>query len=279
MDINSIAENLELREGIWYSLNKSEVSYPEEGNSTCVQIEEESFWFNHRNRCITSLVSKLSPGDSFLDVGGGNGFVSMALQEKGIETIILEPGEKGAANAKKRGLRNIICSTLENAGLKERSVGAIGLFDVLEHIENDAKFLTNLHHHLKNNGHIYITVPSFGFLWSDADDLAGHFRRYTLNELNSCLQKSGFKIIYASYFFSLLPIPIFLFRSLPFRFGFKKNQNILTKRKKEHEGKSFLRTKLDKLWNWELSRISALKKIKSGSSCIVVAQKTDRSSN
>jgi SAM-dependent methyltransferase len=273
MNIISIADNLELMEGIWYSKTKSSVSYPEDGNENCLQIEKDSFWFMHRNRCIVNLVSKLSPEDILLDIGGGNGYVSLGLQEKGIRTILLEPGEKGTANAKSRGVSNIICSTLENAGLKNGSIDSAGLFDVLEHIENDQEFLNRIYQQLKPGGLIYMTVPSFNFLWSDADTHAGHYRRYTLGGLNRLLERSGFDIVYSTYFFSLLPLPLFLFRSIPSKLGLGKDPNSLKKRKSEHDQRSFIKNQMNRVWEWELNKINKQGKINFGSSCLVAARK------
>ena len=100
------------RDGILFSEKESTVSYPEIGNESCFQIEDNSFWFNHRNNCIVESVLKYSPNNIFFDVGGGNGFVAKGLNDKGITTVLVEPGIQGCLNAKKRNLGNIVCSTL-----------------------------------------------------------------------------------------------------------------------------------------------------------------------
>ena len=44
------------------------ISYPEEENEACFQIEDQSFWFRHRNDCIRELVRNFLPkgtGPSF----------------------------------------------------------------------------------------------------------------------------------------------------------------------------------------------------------------------
>ena len=49
MSLEKIAHNIKRAEnGIYYSKSESIVSYPEEGNDKCLQIEEDSFWFNHK---------------------------------------------------------------------------------------------------------------------------------------------------------------------------------------------------------------------------------------
>ena len=65
------------------------------------------------------------PKGAIFDVGGGNGYVAMALQRSGIDAVVVEPGP-GALNAKQRGLRLVIQSTLEDAGFKNESITAFG---------------------------------------------------------------------------------------------------------------------------------------------------------
>src|ERR1051325_285053 len=192
IEIDSIANNLFLKEGIWFSKNQSSISYPEEGNDNYFLIEERSFWFKHRNACIEELVHKWSPNSSFFDIGGGNGFVSLALQRKGIDTILLEPGIRGIINGKKRGIHQLVCSTIQDAGFREESIPAAGLFDVIEHMENDVDLLKKIATHLVPNGKLYITVPAYTWLWSEEDVFAGHYRRYTCSSIKRALQKAGY---------------------------------------------------------------------------------------
>jgi SAM-dependent methyltransferase len=55
----------------------------------------------------------------------------------------------------------------------------LGMFDVLEHIADDANALSWAADHLEPDGILVLTVPAFQFLWSELDDVAHHFRRYT----------------------------------------------------------------------------------------------------
>lgn len=102
--INDYSKDLFFKNGIYYSRNIQDVSYPEDGYNRCFQIEENSFWFNHRNKCIISVVEQYPPRGFLFDVGGGNGFVSLALQKEGFKTVLVEPGISGVQNAKSRGL-------------------------------------------------------------------------------------------------------------------------------------------------------------------------------
>ena len=118
MDLTKITSHLSRAEsGIWTPRDAAAVtlSFPEGGHGDCFEIEDRSFWFAHRNECI-SLALKRYPFDGpLLDVGGGNGAVSKRLEADGIETVMMEPGPEGASNARTRGLTTVVCATLEQA--------------------------------------------------------------------------------------------------------------------------------------------------------------------
>lgn len=272
MSFKFLNEKFEYKNGIYFSLKRDSISYPEEGNQNCFQIEEDSFWFKHRNNLLITLINKFCKNKVFFDVGGGNGFVSKGVQNSGIETVLIEPGVEGCLNAQKRGVNHIICSTLSEAGFTKNSLDAIGLFDVVEHIEDDSSFLEDCNHFLKSQGYIFITVPAYSFLWSHDDVYAGHFRRYTLKSIQSVLERSGFKISYKTYIFSFLPLPIFLFRTLPSKM--RKYKPIeLSKSQNEHKKKGLMSKVLDLVLKREEHKINNLKMIPFGGSCLIVAQK------
>lgn len=275
INLENYSTELVEKDGILFSKRESKISYPEVGNESCFQIEENSFWFNHRNNCIAEGVLRYCSNSVFFDIGGGNGFVAGGLEKKGISTVLVEPGIQGCLNAKKRNLKNIVCSTLENASFKNNTIPAIGLFDVVEHIDNDVEFLTNVHKLLIENGLVFITVPAYKTLWSNEDVEAGHFRRYTKSELKNKLMSIGFKVEYSTYIFSVLVVAVFLFRALPCKLGLNKKSNNLDKHKKDHESKKgFIDKVLNLIWKFELNKIKTGKELPLGGSCFLIARKT-----
>ena len=274
-DIAAITENLTLSSnGIWVAKTDRAISYPEDGHEACFAVEDTSFWFGHRNNVIKHLVDEYSPGSPFFDIGGGNGCVSSALQGVGVDVALIEPGVRGAHNAKERGVGTVIQSTLEDAGFAPGSIPSAGLFDVVEHIEMELDFLRLVHHYMQPSGKIYITVPAFQFLWSQEDASAGHFRRYTTQSLTEALSKAGFAVEYCSYFFAFLVPPIFLLRSIPSRLGFRDKSDASGTTKKEHSsGSGLVNAVLQKCLNVELKRIQSKQQIFIGSSCVAVATK------
>jgi hypothetical protein len=127
---------------------------------------------------------------------------------------------------------------------------------------------------LKDDGLVFMTVPAYQTLWSDEDDDAGHFRRYTLTQIENRLIQAGFKIEYSTYIFSILPLPVFLLRSLPSRLGLYKGVDDMEAHKAEHKQKSGVVDKvLKRIWSLELEKIRQGGKILTGGTCFVVARK------
>lgn len=150
----------------------------------------------------------------------------------------------------------------------------VGLFDVLEHFENDVKLLKLVHYFLKDNGFIFVTVPAFNLLWTQIDDISMHFKRYSIKDLINILRKSGFKIIYATYFFSLFIIPLFLIRKIPYLLGKNYTYQEIQKRENNcHKKTNIINKYLNKFFNLELYLIKNNFKIPFGTSCYVIAQK------
>ncbi|CAA6676544.1 MULTISPECIES: bifunctional 2-polyprenyl-6-hydroxyphenol methylase/3-demethylubiquinol 3-O-methyltransferase UbiG [unclassified Lentimonas] len=274
MNINQLANNLTLSHGIWKSGDKSSISYPDDGNTIFFEIEDNSFWFQHRNRCLRKVINHYRPNGMILDIGGGNGYVTKGLIEEGFDVCLMEPGKSGIKNAQRRGIENLICSTFQDAEFKDGVIPAIGLFDVLEHIEDEQALLDELHRSMQNAGKLYLTVPAHQILWAQEDIDAGHYRRYTTESIKNVLEASGFRILHSTYIFSPLPLPIFLFRSLPSRLGLVRNASNADKHKSEHSHKRGLVGKfIDLMLNRELDKIALNKRIGKGSSCLIVAEK------
>ncbi|WP_323756880.1 class I SAM-dependent methyltransferase [Roseivirga sp.] len=263
---------LKEEKGIWYSPNTDAISYPKEGNSLCYQLEDNSYWFAHRNTCLSFIINKYATEGVFADVGGGNGFVSAMLQESGHHVVLIEPGQTGCFNAKKRGIEKVACARLEDVDWSKSELKNAGIFDVLEHIEAHEVFLKTIHSALAENGKLFITVPSFQHLWSQEDVKAGHFRRYTKKSLSQVLSRAGFKMTYSSYMFSCLHLPIYVLRTLPTKLGLRRSDFKNDENEHGTEG-GFMISMIKRLLKREQNNLMDGKTARFGSSLVVVAVK------
>jgi SAM-dependent methyltransferase len=236
-------------------------------------VEEKSYWFKHRNRVIAEVFREYPPRGWVADIGGGNGFVTQFLQQLGYDMVLVEPGEDGIRLAQQRGIRQIIGTTLQDAEFKPNSVPAVGLFDTLEHIQDDSGFLKSLRGILEPGGRIYITVPSHEALRSVEDDYVGHYRRYSRKNLIHAIQTSGLVVDYCSYFFTLLVFPILFLRSLPYRLGLAREFDEKWFVRQLNPGSPLLDRIIYLLINWEIHQMARIRSIGFGASLIVAAHK------
>ena len=256
-------------DGVWRGRGQETISYPTAGNAECFEVEDNSFWFAHRNECLQAVLRKFPTTGPFFDIGGGNGFVAAAIQSKcGLPVVLVEPGADGTQHAQARKIGTIVHATLNEAHFHDHSLPAVGLFDVLEHICEEQDFLREIKRCLAPHGRFYLTVPASFWLWSDADVQAGHFRRYTITSLRRALLRGGFRPLFISRFFSPLPLPLFLCRSLPSLFGRRRMPSQNYSRQHRAGEQSWLKA----VWRWEINRLALGSGICSGTSCLAVAE-------
>ncbi|HET6430799.1 class I SAM-dependent methyltransferase [Dyella sp.] len=263
-------------QGIYVGPRVGDVSYSQTGHADCFQVEDRSFWFRHRNDCIAALVTRFPYTGTLLDIGGGNGYVSQRLIALGGDVVLIEPGPMGALNARKqRGIDNVACALLEDAGFKPGTFGAIGMFDVIEHIEDDRGFLDQIAPLLAADGRLYLTVPCHTWLWSGADVSAGHFRRHTRRSLQALLSER-FVIDYISYFFQPLVLPQWLLRALPYRLG-RGRDSVLSTAAEHGTSEGLMVRVLERLLRPELQKVMRGETIRFGASALVAARLKPRS--
>ena len=275
MEIDSITRNfLKDKYGIVHSRKMADISYPSTGNDFYFQLEDKSFWFRHRNNCILEAVRRYPPKGEILDIGGGNGYVTKRLIDEGYPAVLLEPGLSGAFNGKVgRNLPHVICSTLQDLDLRDASVAAAGCFDVIEHIDDDAAFVTDVARILQPKGMLYLTLPAKQWLWSACDVYTGHFRRHYMKTVEALLGEH-FDIIYFTYFFGCLAVPLFLLKAIPYRLGLIREKPNFFSNETEHGTSGGLTASLIELMlKNETKMIREGRRKTIGTSCLVVASR------
>jgi len=174
-------------------------------------------WELARLRALESLIQRIPSSQAdlrVLDVGCGDGFIIQELSKKncfknitGIDIHI--PAQEAAtiSNAK----NNITCFN-DYAYLKEEYYNLTLLLDVIEHVEDDKVFLSNIvTRYVAPAGYMIITAPAFQFLFSSHDRFLKHYRRYTRKELLKIIETANLKLLRSGYFFmSLFPVRLFL---------------------------------------------------------------------
>ncbi len=175
------------------------------------RTEEDHWWFRGRRSVIRSVLKKIprSQGETALDVGCGTGLNTEILNTLGFSAEGLEFSEDAIGLARLRSPNMTLRKgSFPDVDLGGKRYNLITLFDVLEHIEDDAGALRVAHSLLQSGGYLLLTVPAFTFLWTEHDALAHHQRRYRKKDLLKKLKDAGFHITYFSYFNFFLFFPI-----------------------------------------------------------------------
>ena len=180
------------------------------------QTEKSHFWFRSRRRFIRDLLRKCPRNARILDIGCSSGILLDELREDGFHTENLfgiDISETAIQNCKKNDLPNTFVMNGQQITLAEK-FDIIIASDCLEHIKDDELALANWYRLLNQNGNIYIFVPAFMSLWSNHDKVNMHYRRYTLSDLKSKINRANLEIKKSSYWNFSLFLPVFLLRQI-----------------------------------------------------------------
>jgi SAM-dependent methyltransferase len=169
-----------------------------------MDIEERNWWFRSRNRLILSTLRAAFPAArSALEIGCGTGFVLRARARDGLEVTGTELFPRGIEHARRR-VPEAEFVQLDARRLPYRDAfDVVGAFDVLEHIADDRDVLAEMAAAARPGGGILVTVPQHPWMWSKADDLAHHERRYTRRELVGKVEAAGLEVVRVTSFVSL----------------------------------------------------------------------------
>jgi SAM-dependent methyltransferase len=176
-------------------------------------IEASHFWFVARNELMVGLSDRYFPkARCFLEIGCGNGIVLSALKgSRHWERLVgsdLHP--TGLAQARVRMPQGVEFVQMNAVAIPAvAAFDLIGAFDIVEHVADDEGVLRAIHRALRPGGGTIISVPQHPWLWSGADDVAHHQRRYRRGELEAKLRRNGFELLASlSYTAILLPLMV-----------------------------------------------------------------------
>lgn len=189
------------------------------------EIEDKHFWFEGRARLFKHIVEgngSLASEKRILEVGCGSTPILSRLgagwQGAGLDVSMsaLEQAQIKCPQAL------LLRSDGKNIPFEDGIFDIVCMFDVLEHVEHEDKFLREIRRVLKPEGRLVLSVPAGQWLWSDVDEQSGHYRRYSKRSCSKALRRNGFDpMSWRRYQFVLLPL--FAFTRIMARFKSNKS--------------------------------------------------------
>lgn len=158
---------------------------------------------------------------------------------------------------------------LQRCPLPDACVDAVVLLNVLEHIEDDAAAVKQLHRILRPGGVAIIEIPAGPGLYDVYDEQLMHFRRYRRREAVSLFETAGFRVEKASH------LGFFVY---PAFWLVKKKNRLLAKRQVASEvvDKDIRSTSGSRLLSWLLDfelKLGARMSFPFGIRCVLACRK------
>lgn len=175
----------------------------------------EHFWVRRRFEVFRQIAGNLvSEAREVAEVGCGHGILQRQIEDAyGREVTGFDLNEYGLKHNLSRRSK-VCCYDLyqREPSFRER-FDLIFLWDVLEHIADEDRFLQALKFHLAPRGHLVLNVPAGRWAFSAYDVAAGHIRRYSIRGLREVLERNQLRVKLWSYW-GLPLVPTLVLRKM-----------------------------------------------------------------
>jgi len=160
-----------------------------------------------RNAVVYAALDRLSPGLT-LDAGCGTGEYSIFLTNKGHKVTAFDPSSFAVRTLSENGGAALgieaQTNTIDGFHSIEKFNNIVSI-EVIEHIKQDQAAVRKLYSLLQERGTMIISTPARAFLYSEADRISGHYRRYSGSGFRKILINAGFsEVKIKNYGFPLL---------------------------------------------------------------------------
>lgn len=169
-------------------------------------LERTNWWFVVRSSLIKQCLQiNIKPKDNrhILNIGVATGATSIMLEHFG-KVVSSEYDSETCLFLKEELGMDVIEASATDLPFANGTFDWVCAFDVIEHIEDDARAVEEMIRVCKPGGFVAITVPADMALWSAHDVINHHFRRYNKKEIKNLFQGKHIVDIYSGYFNTVL---------------------------------------------------------------------------
>ena len=152
-------------------------------------LESISVAENYNKYVADLFFSNIDKTENILDFGAGYGLITEKFKKKGYKISAVE--------INKTALEKLNDKNIDSYNLIEKvpkSINCIISLNVLEHIEDDDKYIKKFYNHLPRDGKLILYLPSSNLIWTELDDMVNHKRRYSKSGIVELLNSNSFEI-------------------------------------------------------------------------------------
>jgi SAM-dependent methyltransferase len=196
------------------------------------RIEQEHWWHLGRRKLFARVIRELgtSTAEPVLDVGTSAGTNLRMLRDVGFTDVMgLDFSEEAVRWCAEKGLGTVRRGDITNMPFDNESFSLVVATDIVEHVDDDTRALSEIRRVLRPGSAALITVPAFPSLWGLQDEVSHHRRRYRLEPLLDRIREAGLEPERHFHFNYLLFAPIWAARQVLKRWrpaGFKSEGTI-----------------------------------------------------
>jgi ubiquinone/menaquinone biosynthesis C-methylase UbiE len=181
----------------------------------------QRFW--HRNKLwVLDQIMPIDKDHVVVDVGCGSGNLALHSAEKCRLAIGLDPSESAVrfCNSISTARSVFIPAAGDALPFPDESVDVALFVEVIEHLDQPMKIISEIWRVLKKGGFAFVTTPNYAFpsLWAPVEWLADqsrmvakmgggeqHVQKFSPRSLAGTFQKAGFETVYLGTFYRFSP--------------------------------------------------------------------------
>ena len=194
-------------------LNEGGDAFDEENAALLASSDMTHWWFRSKATFVSLLIRRFAPTAGWLvDIGAGPGGVTAMLGWAPGRSMALERNTQLVQETKRRNAVQAVVGDAAQLPIADGTVNIVCLLDVIEHLTDPVSAIREAARILTGDGRLIINVPAHPRLWSSADEVLGHARRYTRASLRGELEEGGCTVVWSTHVFSWLVVPVWLRR-------------------------------------------------------------------
>lgn len=149
---------------------------------------------------VDVLCRHVKPPARVVDVGCGSGSLSRRLVARGFRLCSFDYSRDFLTRLSSAVPRDVVprfsllSGSAQDIPLRDGCADAVVCGEVLEHLPDDHRAVSEIFRVLAPGGRALVTVPAFQRLWDENDEWASHFRRYDKGQLDRVFEEAGFEV-------------------------------------------------------------------------------------